>query len=100
MSEKNICPYLKKKCIEHDCVMYTHVTMQFDPQTGAGKDCWTCAIALVPVLLIENARQNRQVAHEVGRATHEITQRQDKLNDLARGSQKLTVPDMKAIEGG
>lgn len=33
-----------------------------DPQTGADLDDWNCSVALLPVLLIENAKTTRSVA--------------------------------------
>lgn len=74
-----ICPFLKKACIEHQCMLYTHVQMQ-DPQSGLSKDQWTCALALIPILVIEGARQTRNVQASVDSMRNEVVKRQDVLN--------------------
>ena len=53
------CPLLKKDCIEHKCRFYVHL-LGNDPQTGKGIDKFDCAMAFIPVLLIEGAQQTRQ----------------------------------------
>jgi hypothetical protein len=53
------CPLLKKDCIEHKCKFYVHL-LGNDPQTGKGIDKFDCAVAFIPVLLIEGAQQTRQ----------------------------------------
>lgn len=62
-------------------MLYTHVTMQ-DPQSGASKDQWACSLALLPVMLIENARQSRGVQASVESMRNEVCERQDTLNRL------------------
>jgi hypothetical protein len=82
MSKTPICPFLKKACIEHECMLYTHVTMQH-PQTGASTDQFGCAVAWLPILMVEGARHTRGVQAAVESTRHEITQRQDTFNQLA-----------------
>ena len=53
------CPLIKKDCIEHQCKFYVHL-LGNDPQTGKGIDKFDCAMAFIPVLLIEGAQQTRQ----------------------------------------
>lgn len=80
---KNLCPFLKKTCIEHDCMLYTHVTMT-DPQTGGSKDQFSCAVAWLPILLIDNANKTRGVQAAVESARHETTTRQDQFLDAVK----------------
>jgi hypothetical protein len=82
-----ICPFLKKACIQHDCMMFTHLTM-IHPQTGAGVDEFGCAIAWMPILLIEGSNQSRKVAASVDSARNEITTRQDVFNQLVVEARK------------
>lgn len=56
MSTK-ICP-LSGECMEHRCAWYTHVIGEH-PQTGEALDKHACAVSLLPMLLIENARHSR-----------------------------------------
>jgi hypothetical protein len=74
-----ICPFLKKACIEHQCMMYTHVTMT-DPQTGLSKDEYTCCIPLSVMMHIESARQTKGVQASVESMRNEVVKRQDELN--------------------
>lgn len=57
------CP-LMGDCIEHACAWYSHVIGQH-PQTGEPIDTEACAVALLPMLLIENARASRQAVTEL-----------------------------------
>lgn len=61
---KQICPFLssgrkKVKCVEHDCMMWTHI-IGTNPQSGAAMDHWGCAIAWMPTLILEVAHQGRK----------------------------------------
>ena len=58
-----ICPQHNKRMSEvcHRCPWWTLVRGKH-PQTGEDVDQWNCAIALLPILLIENSRQTRSVA--------------------------------------
>lgn len=53
------CPFIGKKCSAHDCAFYTHL-VGMNPQTGQPTDEWKCAIAWLPVMLVENANMTRQ----------------------------------------
>lgn len=97
MSAKTpLCPFLKKACIEHDCMMYTHLTM-VNPQTAVAQDQWGCAVQWLPVLLVENAKQGRGVQAAVESTRNEITKRQDTFNQLAIDAAQHR--DTKTIEG-
>lgn len=75
------CPLLKKACIESDCAFWTHM-LGTHPQTSAPVDQWGCAVAWLPVLLVENARHARGVQAAVESTRNEIVSRQDTLNNL------------------
>lgn len=63
MSEPK-CPLTGDPCWEHGCKFYTQL-MGKHPQTGADIAEWNCAIAFLPMLLIENAQQSRQTGAAV-----------------------------------
>jgi hypothetical protein len=75
------CPFIKKACMEHECMLFTHVQMT-DPQTGKDRDEWACSLALIPVMVVEGARVTRGVQAAVESTRNEIIQRQDTLNRL------------------
>lgn len=68
---KKICPLIKSECLEHGCEFYTHLIGQ-NPQTGEQKDDFGCAIKFLPILLVENAGQIRQVAASSDKVASEV----------------------------
>lgn len=55
------CPLIKKDCIQLQCSWYTQVRGT-EPQSGKEVDEWACAIAWMPMLLINTAQEVRQGA--------------------------------------
>jgi hypothetical protein len=53
------CPLIKKECAGLKCAWFTKVTGR-DTNTGAQVDEYQCAVAWLPLLLIENSGQQRQ----------------------------------------
>jgi len=53
------CPLIKEDCIQTKCAWFTQVR-GIHPQTGEPVDEWACAMAWLPVLLIDNTQQTRQ----------------------------------------
>jgi hypothetical protein len=64
MKKGNYCPLLKKDCIENKCAWYQQIR-GINPNTGEPVDEWQCAINLLPLLLIENSKQQRSTAAAV-----------------------------------
>lgn len=60
----NFCPLLKKDCIGLQCSWFTQIRGN-NPNTGKEIDEWGCAIAWMPVLMIENSQQQRQTGSAV-----------------------------------
>lgn len=60
----SFCPLINKDCIEHECGWYTQVRGT-NPNTGKEVDNYGCAVAWLPVLLIENAKESRQMGAAV-----------------------------------
>lgn len=50
------CPLIKKDCVGLQCNWFMRV-QGTNPNTGAEVDEWACSIAWIPLLLIENSRQ-------------------------------------------
>lgn len=84
---KTICPLLKKECIEHQCAWYMHI-IGTDPQTGAQKDEWSCAVQLLPYMMVEVASKTRGVQASVESMRNEVVQRQDALNGAVASAQR------------
>ena len=64
MKKGNYCPLIKKDCIENKCAWYQQIR-GINPNTGEPVDEWQCAINLLPLLLIENSKQQRSTAAAV-----------------------------------
>lgn len=64
--EGAICPLHKKDTSEvcHKCPWWSRVVGK-NPQSEEMIDDWRCAVALLPMLLIENAQQTRQAGAAV-----------------------------------
>ena len=53
------CPFLKKECIQFDCILWTQLRGTVD---GQEVDEYSCSLAWLPMLLIENAKEVKQGA--------------------------------------
>ncbi len=80
MDKKVICPLNGKKCIEDGaivdgelvaCRFWIHVLGK-NPQTGEDLNAGDCAFAWMPVLLIENTKEQRTTSKEVETLRNEI----------------------------
>jgi hypothetical protein len=58
------CPLIKKDCVGLTCAWFTRV-QGVDINTGNQVDEYQCAIAWMPMLLIENSGQQRQTGAAV-----------------------------------
>ena len=81
LKKATFCPLIKKDCVEHKCLWFTQVRGQ-NPNTGEPVDEWGCAMNLLPVLLIENAKQQRSTAVAVESFRNETVTRNDTTNTL------------------
>ncbi len=58
------CPLIKKDCVGLTCAWFTKV-QGYDTNTGTQVEEYQCAIAWMPMLLIENSGQQRQTGAAV-----------------------------------
>lgn len=71
MKRGELCPFLKKECVGHQCKMFVHLTGT-NPQTGQPVDEFDCSLAWLPVLLIEGAKETRQAAAAIESFRNEV----------------------------
>jgi len=65
MKPKSNCPlHSFEPCKQLDCAWFTQIRGT-NPNTGADVDEWACAIAWMPVLLVENSQQQRHTGAAV-----------------------------------
>lgn len=60
----NFCPLIKEDCVQFKCAWFSQLRGT-NPNTGKEVDEWGCAIAWMPVLMIENSQQQRQTGAAV-----------------------------------
>ncbi len=66
------CPLIQGDCKKLECVWFTRVAGT-DPNTGKQVDEYSCAVAWMPTLLIENAQQSRQAGAAVESFRNEVS---------------------------
>ena len=90
------CPLDKfKPCRKTSCAWFTQVRGR-DANTGKEIDDWGCAVAWLPVLLIENASQARHTSAAVESFRNEVAKtQQEAVEQLAT---QFSVPPL--IEQG
>jgi len=73
LDKKIICPLMGKPCIEdgtvvdgeiHACKFWSKVAGKH-PQTGADLDFFDCSISWIPILLIDNSKEQRSTGAAV-----------------------------------
>jgi hypothetical protein len=70
------CPLIKKDCVQLSCAWFTCLRGT-NPNTGENVDEWMCAIAAMPMLQIEVAKEARQGAAATESFRNEMVRAQD-----------------------
>ncbi|CAB4135407.1 hypothetical protein UFOVP285_16 [uncultured Caudovirales phage] len=94
------CPLIKKDCVGLICAWYTRV-QGYDVNSGNQVDSYECAIAWLPMLLIENSGQQKQTGAAVESFRNEMV-KANEVNTkliLAASSSGLQQPKLiRSIE--
>ena len=100
---KDNCPLNKfKPCKKFECAWYTQIRGT-DPNTGKEVDNYGCAVAWLPMLLIENSQQSRQTGAAVESFRNEMVDANHTSQNLMRAMtqvQSSDQPIQKYIESG
>jgi len=84
LKPKNNCPLNGfAPCKELDCAWFVHILGK-DPQTNMEKDEWGCAVAWLPILLVENAQVERQTGAAVESFRNEMADHKSGLDLLVQ----------------
>jgi hypothetical protein len=75
------CPLIKKDCVGLTCAWYTRV-QGYDMNSGSQVDSYECAIAWLPMLLIENSGQQRQTGAAVESFRNEMVKSNEQSQQL------------------
>lgn len=71
-----LCPIIKDTCIKHQCAWYSHLIGN-SPQTGAPIDEFGCAVTWLPILLIENSKEQRDCTKSIDMFRNEMVKAND-----------------------
>ena len=75
------CPLLKKDCIGLKCSWLTKLRGT-NPNTGQEVDEYGCAIAWLPVLLVENSQQQRHTGAAVESFRNEMVSANNQIGQI------------------
>ena len=88
---KDNCPLNNfEPCKKLDCGWFIKLKGA-DPQSGEEFDDWGCAVAFMPILLIENAQQSRQTGAAVESFRNVMVEQQREVLELASKNDKLKM---------
>lgn len=77
----SFCPLIKKDCMGLQCAWFTKIA-GYDTNTGKEVEEWHCAIAWMPMLMIENSGQQRQTGAAVESFRNEMVRAQQASHEL------------------
>ena len=86
-----------KPCRQLDCAWFMKVRGT-NPNTGEEIDDFGCAMAWMPVLLIENSQQQRQTGAAVESFRNEMVKANDVSQQVLRATIQQVVPTTNFIE--
>lgn len=86
------CESIKDGVIQK-CMWHVKIGHE-DPQTGEKEDKWSCAMSWLPVLMIENGRQQRSTAVAVESFRNEMVKANESSQQVL-----LAAANAKLIEG-
>lgn len=82
LEPKNNCPLDGfKPCRQLECGWFTQVRGT-NPNTGQEVDSWGCAVAWLPMMLIEGANQQRQTGAAIESFRNEMVRANEASRDL------------------
>tara|TARA_B100000519_G_C13883955_1_gene269600 strand:- start:50 stop:355 length:306 start_codon:yes stop_codon:yes gene_type:complete len=72
----DMCPLLGKDCIGLKCAWFTKVQGK-NPQNGQDVEEWACAVAWLPMFILENSQNTRMNGAAVESFRNEMVRRMD-----------------------
>jgi hypothetical protein len=88
---KDNCPINNfEPCKKLDCAWFIKLKGT-DPQSGEEFDDWGCAVAFMPVLIIESAMQAKQTGAAVENFRNVMVEQQKEVLELAAQNDKLKM---------
>jgi hypothetical protein len=93
LKRENWCPIIKEECVGLKCAFFTKVE-GYDMNTGNRVDEWNCAVAWIPMLLIENSGQQRQTGAAVESFRNEMVKSNEASQELFRTAMNSTATQL------
>lgn len=93
LERENFCPLVKEKCLGLKCTFFTKVE-GYDMNTGNRVDEWNCAVAWIPMLLIENSGMQRQTGAAVESFRNEMVKANEASQELFRTAMASTTTQL------
>ena len=88
---KQNCPLDKfKPCRQFDCAWFMKINGK-NPNTGKDTEEWGCAMAWLPILLVENAQQSRSTGAAVESFRNEMVEANQR-------SQQLLLKELEDVD--
>ena len=84
------CPLIKKKCIGAKCAWHTTIRGT-NPNTGSEVDNPGCAVAFLPMLLIENSQQQRATGAATESFRNEMVKAHNSDQELLKAAANMIV---------
>lgn len=72
LEQATFCPLVKGPCKKLECLWFIKL-QGTNPQTGQAVDEYNCAVAWLPMLLIENAQMSKQTGAAVESFRNEMS---------------------------
>ena len=84
------CPLMKKKCIGAKCAWHTTIRGA-NPNTGAEVDEPGCVVAFLPMLLIENSKQQRSTTAATESFRNEMVKAHTTDQELLKAAASMII---------
>lgn len=90
------CPLIKKDCVGLKCAWFTKI-VGYDSNTGKEVDEYQCAVAWLPMLLIENSGQQRQTGAAVESFRNEMVKANESSQKILLASLMHSQPKEQPV---
>lgn len=96
----NDCPLHKKPVSKvcHNCEWYTYLRGQ--SPTGGDVDEWSCALAFLPLLIVESAQMSRQTAAAVESFRNQMHSDNQAMLDAANNGERTLLEPTNPVPIG
>lgn len=84
-------------CKQLDCAWFLKIKGK-DPQSEKEIEDWGCAIAWMPIMMIENSQQQRQTGAAVESFRNEMVKANDQSQQILLATVQQANPNLKVIE--